>query len=151
MITFIRHCECYVYNSNGSINYMRVNPSLTKDGILRAKTLNGVYDKIILSPMSRCIETFIYSGINGPREINENFREYILCPGDFHENDEIDDCLENNEIFKERINKSIDYLNTLNGNICVITHSGWLREALQLNYIPNYGESIIVNKLNKLP
>lgn len=145
-ITFIRHCECYVLNFDGSMNYMRVNPSLTNEGIQRAKKLSGNYDHVIISPMARCIETFIYSDIQAnTREINELFRELILCPGDFRQNDPPEIMTEDKESFQKRVLKAMNYLKTLRGNICVITHSEWIKEALNLNYIPDYGEKVSHN------
>ena len=142
MITFIRHCECYTTDKNGIPNFMRVNPPLIEDGIKRAKTIKGTYDHVIISPMTRCIETFAYSQIQGPREICEYFRELILCPGDFRQNDPPEVTSDTLETFQKRIQKGMEFLKTLNGNICVVTHSEWMKEALQLEYIPDYGESI---------
>lgn len=145
MITFIRHCECYNLNHDGSPNYMRVNPPLTFEGIERAKNLKGTYDHVIISPMSRCIETFVYSKIQTfTREIHEDFRELRLCPGDFRQNDPPEITSETPEIFKRRVKKAMNYLKTLTGNICVITHSEWMKEALDLNYIPEYGETLTI-------
>lgn len=144
MITFIRHCECYLVNNDGSMNYMRVNPPLTNEGIKRANKISGFYDHVIISPLSRCIETFIYSDIRSKsREVNDLFREIIVCPGDFRQSDPPEIITENIETFKERVIKGMKYLKTLKGNICVITHSEWIKEALGLKYIPDYGESIM--------
>ncbi len=143
MITFIRHCECYLVNNDQSMNYMRVNPPLTIEGIQRAQKITGFYDHVIISPLSRCIETYIYSDIKSKsREVNELFREIIVCPGDFRQNDPPEITIENIDSFKERIAKGMNYLKTLKGNICVITHSEWMKEALALQYVPDYGESI---------
>ena len=147
MITFIRHAECYILNSDGSPNYMRVNPPLTEDGIERAKKLSGNYDLVIISPMTRCIETFVYSNIYGEhREINSLFRELILCPGDFRQNDPAEITADTPEVFKKRVQKGMEYLKTLRQypNICVVTHSEWMKEALSLKSIPDYGESITI-------
>ena len=141
MITLVRHCECY-NSHNGVLNYMRVNPPLIQEGIERAKKLKGTYDRVIISPMSRCIETFIYSDIQGPREINSLFRELILCPGDFRQNDDPEVMAETREVFQKRVKMGMEYLKTLTGNICVVTHSEWIKEALKLDNIPDYGQSI---------
>lgn len=144
-ITFIRHCECYVLNFDGSINYMRVNPSLTNEGIKRAEKLSGIFDHVIISPMARCIETFVYSDIKtNTKEINDLFRELILCPGDFRQSDAPEIMTEDKIAFQKRVLKAMNYLKSLEyNNICVITHSEWIKEALDLNYIPDYGESIL--------
>lgn len=145
-ITFIRHCQCYNLNTDGSMNYMRVNPPLTSQGIEKAKTLKGTYDHVIISPMTRCIETFIYSNIQATtREIREEFRELILCPGDFRQNDPAEITAETPEMFQKRVKKALAYLKTFSeeDRICVVTHSEWIKEVLDLNYIPDYGEEII--------
>ncbi len=147
MITFIRHCECYLVNKDGSANFMRVNPPLTYEGIQRAKDLTGTFDYVVISPMSRCIETFTYSQIDTQsREINSLFREFISCPGDFHHNDSAEIMTEDIHAFRKRVKHGMDYLLSLQykyRNICVVTHSEWIKEALNLNYIPNFGEQIM--------
>jgi len=65
-----------------------------------------------------------------------------LCPGDFRQNDPPEVTSDTLETFQKRIQKGMEFLKTLNGNICVVTHSEWMKEALQLEYIPDYGESI---------
>lgn len=145
-ITFIRHCECYIVDRNGIPNYMRVDPSLIYNGQQRAKKLFGNYDYVVLSPMVRCLETFIYSNIQTEHKIiNDYFREWILTPGDFRQNDPPEIIAETPEIFQKRVKRGMDFLKTLDGNICVITHSEWMKEALKLNDIPDYGESITID------
>ncbi len=145
-VTFIRHCECYLVDKDGIPNYMRIDPSLIYQGQQRAKKLSGVYDYLILSPMVRCLETFIYSKIKADEKIiNNYFREIILTPGDFRQNDPPEITAETREVFKKRVKRGIDFLKTLNGNICVITHSEWMKEALSLKDIPDYGESITID------
>ena len=142
MITFIRHCECYPIDKYGVPNYMRVNPPLTRQGKMRASKLCGTYDYVIISPLNRCLETFIYSQINGKRIVSDFFRELIMCPGDFMQNDPPEITADTMESFKKRIDQGMNFLKTLSGNICVITHSEWMKEALGLSYIPDYGASI---------
>lgn len=144
-VSFIRHQKCYNNREDGSYNYNTINPSLTHFGIEGAKLLNGIYDFVIISPLSRCIETYVYSQIVGPREINELFREWRQGPGDFHNHDNPSIFAESKIELQQRIISAFDYLNLLKDkytNICVITHSEWIKEALQLDYVPDYGQVI---------
>ena len=144
-VTFIRHQKCYNLNPDGTMNYMRVNPPLTPEGIEGAKQLSGNYDLIILSPMSRCLETFIYSSIQGQRVVKDVFREWMQCPGDFRQHDPHTRYAEAEDEFKQRVSQGMEFLQNLHlDDICVVTHSEWIKEALKLNDIPDYGEEVIV-------
>ena len=142
-VTFIRHQRCYNLHPDGTTNYMRVNPPLTPEGIEEAKALTGSYDLVIVSPLSRCIETYMYSSIEGPRVVHELFREWIQCPGDFRQNDPATQFCEGYPEFSRRVAKACEYLHSLQvENVCVITHSEWIKEALKLTETPDYGESL---------
>lgn len=58
-ITFIRHCES-VFNAYGVKTY---DINLTLNGREQAKTLNGVYDLVICSTLTRTRETLDHSNI----------------------------------------------------------------------------------------
>lgn len=145
-ITFIRHQKCYAHREDGSISYMTVNPPLTFQGVEGARHLTGDYDLVLISPMARCIETYVYSHINGPRQINSLFREWRQGPGDFHNHDPPTVFCETYENFQKRIEEGMTYLKSLKSdfrNVCVVTHSEWMKKALNLEHTPDYGEAVI--------
>lgn len=145
-ISFIRHQRCYNHREDGTYNYNTINPPLTKSGIEGAALLKGEYDLIIISPMARCIETYAYSHLSGPREINALFREWRQGPGDFHNHDHPSVFCESPQELELRIAEAFTYLESLKGtyeNVCVITHSEWMKKALKLDNVPDYGETVI--------
>ncbi len=145
-VSFIRHQRCYNLREDGSPNFNIINPALTERGIKGAQTLIGRYDLIIISPMARCIETYTYSKLEGTREVNHLFREWRQGPADFHHHDLTCTMCETKQQLGERIKRGFEYLRSLKcDNICVITHSEWMKEALNLEHPPDYGEVVIID------
>lgn len=88
--------------------------------------LHGFYNKIIISPLARCLDTLNLSKIKyDDIKINYLVREYIENNSDVLENEEF--VLETKENLLIRINKFKKYLLTLNyDRILVVTHSEYI-------------------------
>lgn len=123
-VTFIRHCESefnYKLSKNLPLDGLE-NCGLTKQGFVQAKSLDGSYDIVFLSPMRRCIETFNNSKLEANKILKSSlFREYKKDVCDFFKNEPVME--ETEEEILKRVKTIKDELRSYDGQkVCVITH-----------------------------
>ena len=122
MITFLRHAQS-LSNKYGTDT---INPSLSTEGKLQAKTLTGHYDLVIISPLKRTMQTFNLSQIKANVvQYSSLVREHIASNTSRLQNE--GNLIETNEEFNYRINQLRLFLlneSRYYKNILVVTHHG---------------------------
>jgi hypothetical protein len=79
-LTFIRHAQ----SQNNATNISEVDTPLSQLGISQASKLHGNYDLVVISPLTRTLQTFRHSHIFAPRIIiSDLVREWKLDLCDF--------------------------------------------------------------------
>lgn len=129
-ITFIRHAES-TWNAYGD---MSKNVGITKRGKnVQASKVSGHVDAVILSPLKRVKETFIYSKLTANNIfITDTCREIKGgLPGDYLE-DEDHTIVETEEEIQQRITAFKTYVTNLSqtyNTIAVISHYGFIERV----------------------
>jgi hypothetical protein len=126
-ITLIRHGETPYILDRSYLNIR--NAPLTPYGCLKASTLTGQYDTVIVSPMLRTKMTFESSQITATNIIYDTrVREQKLCVCDFIEDENL--VYERPIDLTSRCCRFYEYLRTnfLDKRVCIITHGNWIME-----------------------
>ena len=140
-IRLIRHGESFA-----NIGEKRWDSPLTEKGITQSSKLKGHYDLVILSPMRRAQETYIYSQIDcdecvyceSCREIKKGISDHLLFESLKRETE---------DEFETRINLLMEELRNYSQkykNIVVFTHGGVIRNICKLDRHVENCESIIM-------
>lgn len=84
-VFFTRHAQSMANVSD----YKYTDSPLSSKGIKQAQKLQGHFDLVVISPLRRCMETLLCSGITYDNVvINKNLREHIDCSGNVLPNEE---------------------------------------------------------------
>ena len=129
-ITLLRHCQS-LYNEDHIKNKHLKNVSLSSKGKSMAKTLNGHYDIVLLSPMYRTVQTLKLSNITFDKLIiRTDIREYKQTTGSFFESED-STIKEEHLVFKDRVFNFKLFLDDFKDlNILVIGHGLFFKELM---------------------
>lgn len=129
-IDFIRHAQ-----SEFNIGIHKVDSDLSDNGKAQASKLSGEWDLVIVSTLSRCIQTLEFSNIKYKSiiysDLCREFRNGSIC--DWKQGEE-----QNNESYEDlnkRINEFKDYLKLLSkehSKILVISHACFMVHFMNL-------------------
>jgi broad specificity phosphatase PhoE len=121
-ITIIRHAQS-LFNSGKVKDEELKNCSLSDVGKTQATELNMSFDILIVSPLKRALETYVFSSIKVKEiRISPLFREFKSWKVNLLDN-ENETEVETEEEMKKRAIEAMEYLNSLpHVNIGVITH-----------------------------
>lgn len=122
IVFFTRHAQSIANVSN----YIGIDAPLTLTGRQQAHLLNGHYDLIVISPLRRCVETLLYSGITyGKIIVNNNIREIINATGNILPNEEYTGCESDHEFFArvEQFTKDLEEYCKTYKKILIVSHA----------------------------
>lgn len=131
-LTLIRHAQSF---ANVGIRHIR-NCGLTRKGIRQAKRIRVPFpvDHIYVSPMRRCQDTLMYSGLAAPHVITlPELREYKKDVCDFFDEETM--TRESKEGFKSRVAYVKQYVrdNSSSDHLALVGHADFFWEFTNYN------------------
>jgi broad specificity phosphatase PhoE len=135
-ITLIRHGDTD-YNQDLSQLYV-TNIPLNETGIEKSSHLQGTYDVVYVSPLLRTQMTLQYSKIKTTKLImDDRIREQRGYPCDILQN-EVLSKEDDDQLMRRCYSFLFSLKNSHETNICVITHSNWIKMFFTINNNHNH-------------